>query len=40
MMNLPKIIDDYPDYLIYDDGRVWSNKTNKEGSVDLSACQS
>ena len=24
-----KPIPDYPDYMIYDDGRVWSNKTNK-----------
>lgn len=24
-----KPISDYPDYMIYDDGRVWSNKTNK-----------
>lgn len=26
-MALP--VADYPDYLIYEDGRVWSNKTNK-----------
>lgn len=24
-----KPIPNYPDYMIYDDGRVWSNKTNK-----------
>ena len=24
-----KPIPGYPDYMIYDDGRVWSNKTNK-----------
>ena len=26
---MAKVVKDFPDYLIYEDGRVWSNKTNK-----------
>ncbi len=32
-MALPVI--DYPDYLVYEDGRIWSNKTNKFLKVNI-----